>query len=311
MPRAQNPSKQSLEKRLPRLLATSSIRPGSKGPGVAMLQQYLLKHGFLTSTVQRPLKFEPTLKYTELAAVFTETAGQARQSIEYALDTERGTFDRRTSDALQAFQAFHGLRTTGRIDRPTVDFLKLPRYDPHPDQPLFVVAAPWDHTNLTYAFLGGAHTIPDSLTHAVIRRAFDSWQSASKLTFTLVGADQKPDIKILWASGDHGDSTIFDGPLGILAHSDFPAPRGKTPGVLHFDDDEKWVDNPNGSLSKKEVDLVSIAAHEIGHCIGLDHSQDRQALMYAVYSAPLRDQKNQALARLSQDDFDGINALYV
>ena len=310
MPGVKKSSKTSLEKRLPKLLARARLRPGSQGPAVVMLQDYLLKHGFLAPTPKERLTADSRLEHAQLMEVFTTAVGRATESMEHVLDTARGKFDGHTLEALKAFQAFHGLEPTGRIDDQTVELLSLPRYDPHPDQPLFVVAAPWDHMDLTYTFLNSSSRMPELATHAVIRRAFDTWQAASKLTFTLAHADQTPDIKIMWATGDHGDGTKFDGPLGILAHSDFPAPRGKDPGILHFDDDEAWVDDPHASLAKKDIDLLTIAAHEIGHCIGLDHSQDREALMYAVYSAPRRDENKQDLGKLAQDDVDGVSALY-
>ena len=48
--------------------------------------------------------------------------------------------------------------------------------------------------------------------------------------------------------------------------------------------------------------LLNVAIHEIGHLLGLSHSQEQEAIMFAFYS-PDR-------ASLAQDDIDGIRALY-
>jgi len=45
-----------------------------------------------------------------------------------------------------------------------------------------------------------------------------------------------------------------------------------------------------------------VAAHEIGHTLGLDHSSDPDALMYPSYSAPHRS--------LGRDDIAGVQSLY-
>ncbi|WP_437803902.1 matrixin family metalloprotease [Sorangium sp. So ce693] len=49
-------------------------------------------------------------------------------------------------------------------------------------------------------------------------------------------------------------------------------------------------------------DLLSIATHEAGHFLGLSHSIEHDATMFANYRSSLRD--------LSQDDRDGICAVY-
>ena len=60
----------------------------------------------------------------------------------------------------------------------------------------------------------------------------------------------------------------------------------------HFDDAEDWTD----------IDLVSVAAHEFGHSLGLEHSTVQSALMFPTYDGPHRF--------LDQDNINGICALY-
>ncbi len=54
--------------------------------------------------------------------------------------------------------------------------------------------------------------------------------------------------------------------------------------------------------SDRGIDMVPTAAHEIGHSLGLGHSRDRNALMYAYLTSDS--------AKLGQDDINGIQALY-
>lgn len=85
---------------------------------------------------------------------------------------------------------------------------------------------------------------------------------------------------------------------------------------LHFDEDTGEIFDAdieiNGAVGPISVgdpvegaDLESILVHEIGHFLGLGHSSDEDATMYAGYEAG-----DDALRTLSQDDVDAICALY-
>uniref|UniRef100_UPI00358F177E 72 kDa type IV collagenase-like isoform X2 n=1 Tax=Myxine glutinosa TaxID=7769 RepID=UPI00358F177E len=66
-----------------------------------------------------------------------------------------------------------------------------------------------------------------------------------------------------------------------------------------YDKDAKY-----GLCQKSAMDLAVVAAHEIGHSLGLGHSRNMAALMYPTYTF---DKKEPVLM---QDDLDGIKSLY-
>lgn len=166
-------------------------------------------------------------------------------------------------------------------------------------QPNFVVQSKWNRVHLTYAFLNGTADIPGDDEQQAVRDAMALWSAVTPLTFTQANA-ATADIRISWETGDHGDGTPFDGLGGptsnVLAHAFYPSD-----GRLHFDDADTWTTAPRTD-SAQPIDLVTVAAHELGHSLGLGHSADAGALTYPTYTSSHR--------YLSSDDVAGIQSLY-
>ncbi|KAG7159706.1 Matrix metalloproteinase-24-like [Homarus americanus] len=97
------------------------------------------------------------------------------------------------------------------------------------------------------------------------------------------------------------DGYIFDGPGRVLAHAFYPGPR--IGGDLHFDDSENFVAHHLREKYKGKSLLIT-AAHELGHSLGLRHSDVENALMAPYYQDFPEDLK------LPFDDKYGIQTLY-
>ncbi|WP_318350275.1 matrixin family metalloprotease [Aquipluma nitroreducens] len=159
----------------------------------------------------------------------------------------------------------------------------------------------WNHRILTYWFSNGTTDITGTEERTAIRTAMELWRNQTDIRFLEVCDSVHADIIFRWGVGDHGDGYPFDGANSVLAHSFFPPPNGNFAGDVHFDDAETWtLDTRTGS--DQPIDLITIAAHEIGHSLGLQHSSVSSALMYAYYSGSHR--------YLDQDDINGIRSIY-
>jgi hypothetical protein len=147
----------------------------------------------------------------------------------------------------------------------------------------------WDgpgrgHADLRYYFQTLTSKLPPDKVRSEILRAMSEWTRSASLTFSPAGGSGLTrSLDILFAIGNHGDGYPFDGPGKILAHTFYPAPPNPETiaGDMHLDADEQWV--AGADVSPSSVDLYSVALHELGHALGLGHSDVPGSVMYPYY----------------------------
>ena len=132
---------------------------------------------------------------------------------------------------------------------------------------------------------------------AGLEQALDVWSTVADITFTQTFLpNQRDSIDFEFMS--------IDGRGGTLAQAYFPDDINSEPiaGDVEFDTAESWeIGHFSGTGA---YDLVLVAAHEIGHSLGLEHSDASGAIMQPTISP------NQEFDGLGQSDIDAILGLY-
>jgi predicted Zn-dependent protease len=132
-------------------------------------------------------------------------------------------------------------------------------------------------------------------------KAASVWEAVANINLVPVSDDGSPISTSGYQQGDgrFGDIRIAGIPqgAGTLAMAFYPPPinGGTLAGDIVMNTAQAWQVN-------NDYDIMTVAVHEFGHALGLDHSLISQAVMYAAYTG-----KKQTL---NSDDTAGIQSIY-
>ncbi|RZC48754.1 hypothetical protein C5167_017174 [Papaver somniferum] len=226
-------------------------------------------------------------------------------------------FDSVLEYEITSYQLNYGIDATGSLDAETVKQMMMPRCGRADvvDAPTFfgserrekmkqneaaaTTPQKWSSAHLTYRF-SNAYNMSDKVDNQTLRsavlQAFAKWEAVSNFKFTEeTDGDLATDMVIGFHKGDHGDASSFDGQMGVVAYAFAP-----NDGRFYYDADDKWSTSPGSDT----MDLESVAAHEIGHMLGLEHIFKPNAIMYPVFSP------GSTKRQVQQEDVKALRAIY-
>ena len=151
----------------------------------------------------------------------------------------------------------------------------------------------WSRGTLSVSINPAGAVFDSSLTSKtavnVIESAFKQWQSVSDFfSFSFVPVGSSADIQVKFGGSQLDDR--FGQPGGTLGSAGYPEA-----GNLQFDLAENW--------SKDK--LLAVAVHEVGHLLGLSHSNTPGRTMY-----PMKIKKFGWIKTIDAESEDAIRALY-
>ena len=199
--------------------------------------------------------------------------------------------------AVRAAQMEMGLPATGLVDNDTLALMRSQRCGVSPGFPsgpgrvrrYALMGSRWRLTPVTLLIDEYHPDLPRSKVDIAVDAVLAAVSAMSQVKFSrLTSPALTPDIRVSFVDSDHGCVRTLQDPA--MAHA-FPPRFG---GDVHLWKQVNWT----------RTRLDRVFAHELLHALGLDHSSDSTALMYAYYRDPppgspfLADDDVRALQRL-------------
>lgn len=163
---------------------------------------------------------------------------------------------------LKAYQAAHGLEATGELDTATERLLMTPRCGLPDTMAARTEPCKWPMNRVTWSQTVLLPGLDHVTVDRIFRRAWSTWSDVCGLDPVEIGPENWAEVVNVVSTSGQGRTDDLDGLGGVLAWSELPcAARPNSRLRQVYDRAESWT----------EHSLYLVAAHEIGHALGIPH----------------------------------------
>lgn len=181
-------------------------------------------------------------------------------------ESEAFLLDEKTiEESLKEYQSFHGLEVDGELGMETWRSMSAPRFCGHPDvMPMQTEDFKWPSHAIKWhvANPGNFQGVSQQQVHQAFVWAWEQWSVVCDIQPQHTSNASEAHVYI--------DCHPIDKPGGTLAYSQL---ANNTMGrkVQRYDRHENWLFWPAMNPAQFRIDLARVAAHEIGHVLGIPH----------------------------------------
>ncbi|KAK0395894.1 hypothetical protein QR680_001476 [Steinernema hermaphroditum] len=193
--------------------------------------------------------------------------------------------------SLLKFQSFMGIPKTGNVDD-AVRAKMLEKRCGRADEISFKDREPiWQKSVLTWSISSFPKQLTESEIREQIHRAFSAWEKALPINFLEISRERNANIVISFEERKPKESHDITGISAAETHG---------ARILLWNDQQWSYRNKNSTLGV--TNLYHTLLHEIGHVLGMEHSQNPDSIMYPTFTSEKKD--------IDQEDVDNVRKLY-